>query len=901
MSLDRSRLKDVAVLDVAGSVGRRLEESVRATGFSPRPYPGLDPLGAALQSGEAYLAVLAYEALSPVPEKALRALRQRAPESRLLVAFPDGDLRLRPVEPLSPGLFDALLPRSTPPKKLGAVLKQAFADLLIEARTRELEGQDPASAERQARARALRQLGAALLGQRSVDGVFRELCAHLPGLSDVQVIGLLGFDKGRPRFDSFQVRPAQPEAIWDLADEVTITAAPHASMPLGPEDLLAEPRSGDLRVPRERLWSYPLVSGGELQGCLGLLLGGPLGAEARSELPLIGQLAASAIRAARLASEPDFGPPLDELTGVYDRHFLGRALEAEWRRSRRYKSQFSVVLLDLDSFDRLNEAHGHLAGDELLRGLARVLRESLRDTDLVIRYGGEEFLLLLPETGPKEAEVVLERTRLLLERQPLRAHDTPVRLSFSAGVASYPSVPAEVPEKLLRAAEEALREAKREGGGRFRLASESSAAISSRPTGRANKRRFQRTASEVKVGFLELAEFDPRAVSMETTDVSAGGAAIRGPSEHLRRNAYALVFLGNDQRPVLSRVVWTRDSENGLRTAGLEFVRGTELPRGPFAPMGRAKALLLLESTAVRRVVERVAAAARCEPKSIAATPEALERERLEDYALVVVGESALKGELGQKLAERRLRPGQPWRLVVIGEAEDRRRALETIHSHRLTQLLSPECSPEALFSTLAKLVLDDFFGVRKYLMSGASTRWWTVADAEQKAQVLEGIEEVARSVQCHPRLVDLLVAAVDEMLVNALSSPRSGPEEPLDPVVVECGSDGRLLAVAVRDEHGRFRAEEMFRGIGEALELEAKGLPPESSKANLGFRIMLSNLSHLVVNVDPGRCTEIIGIIDLNLTLRALRATAPSVGLFTREQELPPLPKAAPRKDGEG
>jgi len=93
------------------------------------------------------------------------------------------------------------------------------------------------------------------------------------------------------------------------------------------------------------------------------------------------------------------------------------------------------------------------------------------------------------------------------------------------------------------------------------------------------------------------------------------------------------------------------------------------------------------------------------------------------------------------------------------------------------------------------------------------------------------------------------------------------------------------FLGVAVLDEHGLFCHDDLFRGIGQALENEERGIPEDATHAHLGFRIMLSTLSHLVINVDPGRCTEIIGLVDLRKTLKEYRSSVPSLGMFTNDQ----------------
>jgi anti-sigma regulatory factor (Ser/Thr protein kinase) len=150
---------------------------------------------------------------------------------------------------------------------------------------------------------------------------------------------------------------------------------------------------------------------------------------------------------------------------------------------------------------------------------------------------------------------------------------------------------------------------------------------------------------------------------------------------------------------------------------------------------------------------------------------------------------------------------------------------------------------------------------------------------------VLAGVKAMASEVHCHPRIADLMVSAVDEMIINALYRPKSD-DTARKPVTVECGCDGRFLGVAVIDEHGLFAHEDLFHGIGKALEQEQEGLAEDANSAHLGFRIMLSTLSHLVINVDPGACTEIIGLVDLRKSLKEYRTTIPSLGMFTNQRD---------------
>lgn len=152
---------------------------------------------------------------------------------------------------------------------------------------------------------------------------------------------------------------------------------------------------------------------------------------------------------------------LDGLTGVYNHRHLHEVLDKEMTRARRYPQHFSVVMSDVDNFKKYNDTNGHLAGDELLREMASLFVRSIRTVDMVFRYGGEEFILLMVETDKKGATLAAERILNL------------VRLSLpttvSMGIADYPTDAAEK-DILLDKADKALYQAKAEGKNRICLA-----------------------------------------------------------------------------------------------------------------------------------------------------------------------------------------------------------------------------------------------------------------------------------------------------------------------------------------------------------------------------------------------------------------------------------------------
>jgi len=150
----------------------------------------------------------------------------------------------------------------------------------------------------------------------------------------------------------------------------------------------------------------------------------------------------------------------DEVTGLYNRRFFNLRLEEELSRYRRFNHPVSVVLLDLDFFKAVNDEFGHAAGDETLRGVAQILMKHSRGINVVSRYGGDEFAVLLVETSKAGARLYADRIREVVSKYPF-SHGKVVTSSF--GVASLPDDESGTAEDLFRAADEALYAAKRAG------------------------------------------------------------------------------------------------------------------------------------------------------------------------------------------------------------------------------------------------------------------------------------------------------------------------------------------------------------------------------------------------------------------------------------------------------
>ncbi len=150
----------------------------------------------------------------------------------------------------------------------------------------------------------------------------------------------------------------------------------------------------------------------------------------------------------------------DGLTGIKTRRFFWEALSSEWKRASRSGRPFSVVLVDLDKFKEVNDSQGHLEGDLVLARVGRLLEQKCRQSNVVARYGGDEFIILMPETGIEQSQVLAERLRLWLATDPMLEEH---KITGSFGVASFP-VHGFAVEDLIRVADAGMYMAKHAGG-----------------------------------------------------------------------------------------------------------------------------------------------------------------------------------------------------------------------------------------------------------------------------------------------------------------------------------------------------------------------------------------------------------------------------------------------------
>ena len=153
----------------------------------------------------------------------------------------------------------------------------------------------------------------------------------------------------------------------------------------------------------------------------------------------------------------------DGLTGLYNRRYFDDRLEHEIQRHDRYGHEFALIMLDIDHFKAINDTHGHLVGDDILRGLAELLAEELRFVDCLARYGGEEFVVILPYTSGEKAQALAERLRQLIAEQSFCEAESKLKITASFGVTTFVSGQQITCQELLAQVDKALYCAKDQG------------------------------------------------------------------------------------------------------------------------------------------------------------------------------------------------------------------------------------------------------------------------------------------------------------------------------------------------------------------------------------------------------------------------------------------------------
>lgn len=336
--------------------------------------------------------------------------------------------------------------------------------------------------DRAERIAAVNRLTRVISASFDIGVVYQTFAAEVRRLIPYDRMGVVVPDSSGKGFKMFQLgtdpsSTGEPASVW-LAKEGTGIEWVMSQRRAHIESDLVEARrfvedEALLKAGIRSTVRLPLIAKGEAIGALCLDSGTPR-CYAERELELLvslGEQLAIAIENARLFQETNRLAITDELTGLFNhRHFYHR-LEQEFKRAQRYDRPLSLIMLDFDFFKRYNDLRGHLAGDEALRLLANRLRSNTRGVDILARYGGDEFCIILPETDLRQALVQAERIRSAMERDPPLGQELTAgeRTTVSLGVACLGPNMYQV-EDLVRAADQALYRSKAAGGNQISLA-----------------------------------------------------------------------------------------------------------------------------------------------------------------------------------------------------------------------------------------------------------------------------------------------------------------------------------------------------------------------------------------------------------------------------------------------
>ena len=236
-------------------------------------------------------------------------------------------------------------------------------------------------------------------------------------------------------------------------------------------DVKASTDDGAIYLETASRMCIPLVSFGQTLGVLVLdsARPGSFSVSDIQSLESVADICATATQNAHYVERVQQLAYLDGLTGIFNRRFFELRIVEEIERARRFESGMSVIMVDIDQFKRLNDEFGHLLGDEVLRQVSSIFFQQLRKIDVVCRYGGEEFAVLLSQTSHQHAMGVAEKLRRLIETWQFPGVARPV--TISAGTATYPDHGTSRDE-LVKAADAGLYAAKQAGRNCVRVASE---------------------------------------------------------------------------------------------------------------------------------------------------------------------------------------------------------------------------------------------------------------------------------------------------------------------------------------------------------------------------------------------------------------------------------------------
>jgi len=209
----------------------------------------------------------------------------------------------------------------------------------------------------------------------------------------------------------------------------------------------------------------PMVRGTQVTGILSVQAKLPdmFTAYHQTLLELIAPYAASALENAWLFTKLETLAITDELSGVYNRHHFNHALKQEFERSVRYRRPLAIIVVDIDNFKIINDRYGHICGDEVIRQYGKILKDNVRSTDILARFGGDEFAIIMPETNAQQALIVTRKIEELCNQRKFLLDQDEINVTISIGLAQLDHEKDMKPEDLIHNADNAMYQAKSQG------------------------------------------------------------------------------------------------------------------------------------------------------------------------------------------------------------------------------------------------------------------------------------------------------------------------------------------------------------------------------------------------------------------------------------------------------
>jgi len=300
------------------------------------------------------------------------------------------------------------------------------------------------------------QFGQSLGNALDFDSLRVSIAQHLPSLAGTDRVWVLVREGTQWEALSDNTRGVEDARQWNELAEQLLVNGPDTT-----PDKLAD-----------RAIGFPLIAGGAPMGVLGIRPdGGMLASDKRRIIDAAATLLAVSIKNAQLFRDVKENSVRDGLTGCFTRGHALDVIDAELRRARRSQMPVSLIMLDLDIFKDVNDRHGHLCGDAVLAEVGKRMKEVLRGSDLRCRYGGDEFLVLLPETPLHGARRVADTLRREIAERPVPWSGEGITITASFGLAQ--TMPGEINvQAVIARADQALYRAKDDGRNCVRIAAE---------------------------------------------------------------------------------------------------------------------------------------------------------------------------------------------------------------------------------------------------------------------------------------------------------------------------------------------------------------------------------------------------------------------------------------------